>query len=275
MYYDRLTAKVERAEHHIVNLCAEWDKFKTKAYEIVSNDDPDSGERIWRLKQAWPIPALFPIIVGDAVHCLRSALDHLVYRMAEVYCKKPPLIAGLYFPTGENRDDFVDAVMAAAEHKSRSIGVVKRLGPEAIEALKAIEAYDGGKGAILRQVHCLDLIDKHRTLLTAALSNTTVSLDPESIARYAKSLGVVGKFTPEQESLIYQTRSLAPFPLNEGDILHRIPIAKANENMKFTFQIAFREPEVLKGKAIAETLYKAAHLIRDIARTLFDSGLAS
>ncbi|PYU30723.1 MAG: hypothetical protein DMG31_13430 [Acidobacteria bacterium] len=275
MDFDRLTSKVERAEHHITYLCVEWDKFRVQAYKVSSNDDFNTGERIYRLEQAWPIPDMFPAIVGDAVHCLRSALDHLIYRMAEVYCQKPPLIAGLYFPTGNNRDEFIKCLEAAAEHKSKKSGVVKRLGPEAIKALKAIEAYDGGKGAILRHIHCLDLFDKHRTLLTAALSNPLVTMDRDSIARYKAAVGITDRLTPDQEASVFKTESCAPFPLKQGDILHRVPIAKANENMKPEFQIAFGEPQVVKGKPIAPTLHQAAHLIRDITWAFYESGFLS
>jgi hypothetical protein len=170
---------------------------------------------------------------------------------------------------------FSKRLKEASEHKAVSRGIVQRLGPDAIKAIEAIEPYEGGRGRILLHVHQLDIIDKHRSLLTSALSNPTMSMPPAVIASYVKSMGIAGRYTPDQEAHIFQTESPAPFPLNEGDILHRAPIAKANENMKFTFMIAFREPQVLKGKAIAVTLYQAAHLIRDITRTFFEDGFLS
>jgi hypothetical protein len=272
---DRLNSKVERAEKHIVDLCTEWDRFKIDAYGYSASDNLDSGERIWRLDRALPIPNTLSLITGDAVHGLRCALDHVIYRLAEVRCRKLPLPTRLYFPVGKDRADFIAALEAAAEHKSRKFGIVKRLGPEVGEAIKAIEPYEGGRGRTLWHIHQLDIIDKHRSLLTAALNNPTRSMTPNIIERYAKSLGVDGMYTPEEKSLIFQTDSSAPFPLNAGDILHTCPIAEANENMKFTFTLAFREPQALKGKPIAPTLYQAAHFIRDMTRTFCESGFLS
>lgn len=273
--FDRLTSKIERAEKHIVDLCVEWDRFKVDAYKVSANDDPDSGERTWRLERAWPVPDKLSLLVGDAVHGLRCALDHLIYQLAWVHTHGQGPFKNLYFPGGSDAMKFSKRLKEASEHKAATGGIVQRLRPEAIKAIEAIEPYEGGRGRILWHIHQLDIIDKHRSLVTAALSNPTLSMPPNMIAGYAKSVGVEGRYTPEQEALIFQTESSAPFPLNEGDILHRAPIAKANENMKFTFMIAFREPQVLKGKAIAPTLYQATHFIRDITRTFFEDGFLS
>jgi hypothetical protein len=273
--FDQLTSKVERAEKHIVDLCAEWDRFKVKAYKVSANDDLNSGERIWRLDRAWPIPDTLSLIVGDAAHGLRCALDHLIYRLVLVHTRGVGPFKNLYFPVGSDRVKFFKRLKEASEHKATTGGIVQRLRPEAIKAIEAIEPYEGGKGRILWNVHQLDIFDKHRSLVTATLSIPTLSMPPDIIASYAKSIGVEGRYTPQEEALIFQTDSSAPFPLNEGDIIHRVPITKANENMKFTFMIAFREPQVLKGKAIAVTLHQAVKLIRDITRTFFEDGFLS
>ncbi len=268
----RLTAKVERAEHHIEELQSSWKSFKAKAYTVTPEDDLNTGERIWKLTDFSDIPNNIPLIIGDAVHNLRSALDHIIFHLASV-CTDPVAFKGLYFPIAANAVDFEKRLGEASVYKPKSPGVVKRLRPDAIEALRALEPYEGGRGAILYGLNRLDVIDKHHLLLTVSSRNPTHSMPPKVIASYIKGLGIAGEFTAAQESAFFKTDSVAPFPLKKGDTLARVPLGEANENMDFTFTVAFGEPEILKGKPVIETLHHMAYLIRDIIRTFSDSGL--
>jgi hypothetical protein len=270
---DRLRAKVERAEKHLQDLQTEWNDYRASGYRIESRDDPQTAERIWYLADAWPIPPEMPLITGDAVHCLRCALDHVIYHLVNICTAGRGPFTQLYFPTGKDSSDFAARLDAASEYKSKGGGVIQRLRPEARKAIQAIKPFEGGGGALLWQIHRLDITDKHHLLLTVGSSNPTHSMARSVIARYKNGFGVKDEYTPAQEAIIFQTNSLARFPLNAGDELARVPIAEANENMNFTFAVAFGAPKGIAGQPIIPTLYQACHLIRDMIREFDDLGL--
>jgi hypothetical protein len=245
------------------------------AYIVGTKDDFETQERIWYLSSAFPIPDWASLIAGDAVHCLRCALDHIIYRLVWVCTQGHGPFKNLYFPLGSDGAKFSKRLKEASEHKAPSGGIVQRLRPDAIKAIEALEPYEGGRNAILWHIHSLDIIDKHNLLLTVGLTNPTHTMTPEMIAGYKNSLRIKNEYTPLEESWIFQTDSKAIFPLNAGDELARIPIAKANENMQFPFTIAFGEPKVIEGKAITPFLFQAAGFIRGIIRDFEELGILS
>jgi len=273
MIHWNLCAKVERAEMHLKNLQAEWNKYRADAFLIQSKDDLHAAERIWYIAHTYPIPLEMSLITGDAVHCLRCCLDHVIYHLVKVCTAGQGPFKQLYFPTGEDPADFAGRLQAASEYKPKGGVVVQRIRPDAIKAIQAFEPFAGGSGALLRHVHQLDIIDKHHLLLTVASSNPTHSMPPTVIERYKHGFGIKDEYTPAQEALIFQTESLARFPLKAGDELARVSIADANENMTFTFALAFGEPKAVAGKPIIQTLYQASLLIRDMIRKFDGLGL--
>jgi hypothetical protein len=273
MFQWSLCAKVERAEKHLKNLQIEWDKYRADAFLIQTKDDLLTAERIWYLAHAYPIPYELPLIAGDAVHCLRCCLDHVIYHLAKVCTAGKGPFEQLYFPTGKDSMHFALRLQAASEYKPKGGAVVRRLRPEAINAIQAIAPFEGGAGALLQHIHALDIIDKHHLLLTVAVSNPTHSMPPTVIETYKRGLGLKDEYTSVQEALIFQTDSLARFPLDAGTELARAPIADVNENMTFTFALAFGQPKAVAGKPIIQTLYQASHFIRDMIRKFEGLGL--
>src|SRR5438128_1951687 len=74
-------AKIERAKKHIVDLKAELAAFtKTNPYPVGTKNDPQSGELLYYIVSAAPVPVPIPILTGDAIQSLRTALDHLAYQ---------------------------------------------------------------------------------------------------------------------------------------------------------------------------------------------------
>jgi hypothetical protein len=267
---DRLLAKVEQAEKHLKNLQTEWEKYRIDGYKIKWKDNPQTAERIWYLAHAWPIPTEISLIAGDAVHCLRCSLDHVIYHLVAVCTGGQGPFTQLYFPIGKDSTDFTVRLSAASECKSKGGGVVQRLRPQAIKAIQDLEPFEGGSGAHLWHVHHLDIIDKHHLLLTVGSSNPTHSMPPSVIERYKRGFGIEEEYTPAQEAAIFQTDSLAKFPLEAGSELARVPITEANENMHFTFALAFGEPKAIAGKPIIPTLYHSSHFIRHMIRKFDD-----
>ena len=60
------------------------------------------------------------------------------------------------------------------------------------------------------------------------------------------------------------------FPLKVGDVLLTVPESEVEENMQFILNIAFAEPEIVKGNPVIETLHEMRksihHLIFEFER---------
>jgi hypothetical protein len=77
--------KVDRAGHHLATLdqaIAAWNQDGTQPYALRTTDiDRATGWAEIRLHESSPLPLGWGVIVGDAVHNLRSALDHLAWQV--------------------------------------------------------------------------------------------------------------------------------------------------------------------------------------------------
>ena len=134
-------AKLDWANKHINKLYETWREFAKSGYPILTEDDPKTGNRTFKIGVTSPISEEIPLLIGDAVHNLRSALDHLIYRLVTIATNGKGPFGSLYFPIAETPVDFECRLKRASEQKSASRGVVQRLRPEAIKAIRAIEPY--------------------------------------------------------------------------------------------------------------------------------------
>src|SRR5437763_15177075 len=70
-------AKIERAKQHIRDLDARIDSFReSRSYITFADKQSEEGESRLHLTIKPRLPVEFGLIAGDAVHNLRSALDH-------------------------------------------------------------------------------------------------------------------------------------------------------------------------------------------------------
>ena len=98
--FDSARLKAQRANHHIDELQSVAAAFAaTPFYEIVAHQDA-GGNRI-AIVPLQPIPNTLPLIVGDAIHNLRSALDHLATGCSTVGGGKGK---DLFFPLSQSKE---------------------------------------------------------------------------------------------------------------------------------------------------------------------------
>ena len=82
---DSAEAKVSRAKEHLASVNAQVrDYLAAKPYQIAMKRDPDTKRMIYFMSAVRPTPARIPAAIGDAIHNLRSALDHLAYQLVWV-----------------------------------------------------------------------------------------------------------------------------------------------------------------------------------------------
>lgn len=99
-------ARAKRANQHVGNL-----KLREKAFigkhkdHLVFNIDPGTGTINFRWSGSEvPIPALFSVLVGEAIYNLRAALDYLTYELAVL--DSGAVQNGTQFPICDGKDDF-------------------------------------------------------------------------------------------------------------------------------------------------------------------------
>jgi len=218
-----LLAKLERADKHIFDLTELRDAWKEGEEDRIGiENDPKTGNRIYKVIDIPPIPEDTPLIAGDAVHNIRSALDHLAHALMVLGKGSSGPFTRVQFPIAINSKNFETA-------KTR----IKEARPEAIKAIEDIQPYGGGTGEILWHLHSLDIIDKHRLLIPAASANLRQSMPPSMISglRY-KFLGTVGHYSDAQLARAFLTPSKGvQFPLKVGDILCVVSKSQVNEHI--------------------------------------------
>lgn len=230
---DAIRLKIKRAAHHIAELNTLLLAFRSlHPYEVDSKPHrtPELDHTTLYVKSIADPPEEFPLIVGDAIHNMRSALDHLVWHLVEVGGGTP------------NKDTFFPiCVDPDGRHKFQSAigkGEIKKIPKGADKVLLAAQPYVSGNDT-LRLIHDLDINDKHRLLITIATCYEEWSI----------MLGGSVELRFDQ----YDVR-----PLQAGDEIVNMPTStferESIQNYKLRIDVAFGQSEVVQGKPIVPTL---------------------
>jgi len=147
--------KVQRANSHIADLEAKVAKFFSRyPYAVRQELNFETEGFGFYVKQHRAIPRELALIVGDAIHNLRTALDYLVSAVAAARGKT---INDTHFPFVRASDDLEERLKKD----------VRKAGPVVMQIVRDLKPYPGGDET-LRAIHNLDLIDKHRLVVPVA-----------------------------------------------------------------------------------------------------------
>jgi hypothetical protein len=260
--------KLERANQHIIDLERATRIFlDTSPYKIGTKHDPQTRKLIYYITSAEDIPTNIPIITGDVIQTLRSALDHLAYQL---------FLAGMAGTGGSAKHIHFPIFGDAAKYEAGKTGKVKGMRPDAIKAIDEIEPYKGGKGERIWMLNQLSIADKHRLVITvgAALQGTDLGAHvsrhlQQMIRQTQRTVPDYPVPVPPTMHVLFKTDPMMCCPLKVGDTLFTdAPDAEVNEEMQFQFDIALNEPGIIEGKPLLETLHQLANLIDDIITNL-------
>jgi len=229
-----IDAKIERAEKHIQDLEIWLCGFgETKPYILGTKPHkvPDLGWTTIYIKDVNEFGA--SLFVGDCIHNLRSALDHLAWQLVEAGGGVPNKDTS--FPISDTSHQYASAI---------GKGEINKIACKAKEVLSGVQPFKTGDNT-LSVLHTLDIFDKHRVLLTAMMA----------VADYGIHFGA------NQMLWFNSDRRL---PLMRGNEVVNIPtrtIADMKGDFKLAVEITFIEPEVVKGKPVLETLKQMADAV--------------
>ena len=160
--FDSAKLKVERANLHINELRRASEPLHKSFYSLDIHRHPAVGhtqatKQVLVYRPVQKIPETFALIIGDAVHNPRAALDHLVTSIARTV---EPSVE-IHFPMRKNREDIVTpsgSAKKAFESVEKALpGFAKLFTDEVRPANNAFDKYWG--------FHALDNADKHNLLV--------------------------------------------------------------------------------------------------------------
>ena len=158
-------AKIDRAKHHLRNIDATLKILlgtETNAQvQITHKFDRERKELIINLAKCAPVDSALPLIIGDCVHNLRSALDHLVYRLALENGAARIAADKTFFPIYLTKTLFDKRVEKLVKPFISTSALTE------IEKSQPYSAYDVPEEADIWILSQLDIFDKHRLLIVA------------------------------------------------------------------------------------------------------------
>ena len=240
-YFFASKLKIDRAKCHIIELNnAIINYIKSKPYRVVVEQDSKSPNHLWTLRVRNEVPCHFSVIIGDAIHNLRSSLDLLASTLVEMNGGNTK---DVYFPFGDNVDGLESAI------KKRHID---RAGEDVVEIIRSLQPYKGGN-EMLRAIHDLNITDKHKALIPAT--------------HYVgiKNFQMINASGP-----LITINGLHVGPIKDGKVLMNLPPAiniKVGQYFQPSFKITFGQGQPLEGQPILETLHNLAKIVNDIIGT--------
>ncbi|HVU60233.1 MAG TPA: hypothetical protein VHD58_01095 [Mycobacteriales bacterium] len=254
--YEGVRQKVGRAKEHIDHLETVVSAFhESRPYRLVPDFtiEPPDWVHI-RVHFDKPLPASVPLIIGDAVHNLRSALDHFAH------CAVPSPTTDTAFPVMRKGPTPTTAAL-----KGHVKGKLKGTSLALQQAVCALQPYEGGDGHWLWALDQLDVIDKHRLLITM-------------FHEYAVNLADITRGTPAENpfpdpeinaqmlSLMETLVLTASDGAIDGEPVSRVHRSAFEKDTGVTvrFQVTLEEPESLRHTAVVPALRGLVHQVESL-----------
>ena len=222
--------KLQRAESQAKQIrreFAEWFSVENNPYSLSVENDGSAREWwvVWRVHK--PLPEMWPVRIGEIVHNLRSALDHVIYEASAPAPDGNPL-AGTEFPI------FLEEEPYRKTRRGGGLYKIRGLSPEAKAFVERCQPFTCGnpKGHFLWILQELSNADKHRLL------------------NFASTYNIKGDMIMEWEpavSGIEWTRLTSQGKLEDGAEFFRIcvtgasPDTKADVTGQFAYAVLFDE----------------------------------
>ena len=227
--------KIQRANKHIGELQAVLDSFlKTNFYRLGIDKNLNDGTNVVMFESSGTLPSEVPLIIGDAIHNLHTALDLMIWEI-ESRIGKPD--RSTKFPFYQTRSELVGAI------ENRNLKAAPEISRVIIDDIKP---YKGGND-LLYGLHDLDITDKHKLLIP--------------IVSIVELRGASG-----EDDCGGRFKNLNFFITQSG----RINALSSTKNLKITnygqpsFEIRFDKGEVFEDKPVISTLHQLWQLVSGI-----------
>ncbi len=154
--------KLARAEVHLQTLTTELRAFlDAEPYSFRTRLDYENSRYVFYVERVDEPPLRFGAIIGDFVHNLRSALDHLTWQLAFKHYGgeiPPKFWRGISYPIAPTLTAF------------RSLRVLDHLDPEHVAFMERFQTEHRNPYNALTLLHDLWNTDKHRVIHAALVT---------------------------------------------------------------------------------------------------------
>ena len=202
---------------------------ETDRADFIFGKDPNTNTQFIDYNIGNPIPTDLPMILGDAVHNLRTALDHAMWELMGL--DKGIQDAKTAFPFSRTK----------VEYETTCNGI-KSPRDDTKKFFIGIEAYEGGRNQFIYGLNRLDILDKHK-IITPVICVTEFTE-----IKIRKPNGQV-------HTTNFGRRCVEPNGI--AGIYDGIPldcIIECHNNAKPTIEIQFGDVEMFKGRTLPDTL---------------------
>jgi hypothetical protein len=161
--------KITRARHHIADLAAQAEQLFHQHWRVVVSEDLETNQRSLIVVADKPIPREFSLLIGDAIHNLRSTLDLAIWSVVSPH--NPPKPDRVQFPFCAKADDLPAAI------GDRQIDLA---GSHVVQIVNEARPYSGGNDELVG-LHRCSIGDKHRLIVTVASVTSFKNFDIQKI----------------------------------------------------------------------------------------------
>jgi hypothetical protein len=174
---DGARAKLTRAEGLINELELAHNEFMARRpYALDEALDPETSEWVVRLRVREEPPLQWSVVIGDAIHNLRSALDHLAWQLVLLNGAEPSVRT--QFPIYDDEAAF------GTDHARRLYEGMSEADIETIRSVQPFRQPAGEELHFLKVLQELSNIDKHRVVHTTLVERQQVQFRIEGGAGF-------------------------------------------------------------------------------------------
>jgi len=223
-------------------------------YTVGSHLNADGTQEAW-VFQFEAVPEDLPIMIGEVLHNLRTALDHLAVALAVQHSGSS---SGVYFPFGKSKDIFENEVRRKT----------KKLPRDAVNLIRSLKPYKGGND-LLWSIHDLNREDKHIRLAPFVVNFGMLF---STLIVYDSAFSVTGNRRGQHlaTKLGHEMLRKGPDPVigkNEYEFLTLAPGGKFEGDFKPTINISLAEVPSAKNQPVAAVLNQMSNLTERILLT--------
>lgn len=226
-----IRAKLDRAELYLESSRAELRRWnKAHAGAIVGEIHEHGQTHIYRPSYVPNLADDWSCIIGDCLHNMRAALDHLAWQLVIASGRTPTPTTSFPIRNASGGADILPYITASIRAE-----------------VEAVQPYHAGKQANrqwLSVLKHLDDVDKHRTLVV--------------IATVVGGLGVRG----ESQGVVTLLRRRLKLGQPVARITYPVPEPQVDPNVHFLLDVAFGEPKAIEGHGVTLALDNILRTVR-------------
>jgi len=207
----------------------------------MSRYDNQKRELTHFIDQKENVPAFIALTVGDAIHNLRAALDHVIWAMIG---DKARNAWSVQFPFARSQADLEDAI------QKREIALA---GQRVVDVIRQLKPFDGGN-RLLYALNKLDVEDKHK-LISATVG--TGELDANQTAEIFPNYGVrTDTRLIFSAGTVITMQGVPPGAIDGWMTRQAMRIFEYPRPNQPQFQVAFGDPGPMAGTPLVDGLMK-------------------